>query len=48
MSHHTEHRSFGCPDETREFPHGRAEIVRVGGARSVGWSSSPAGAGRTT
>ena len=27
----TEHRSFGAPDETREFPHGRAEIVKVGG-----------------
>ncbi|MGL6279987.1 MAG: cupin domain-containing protein [Gaiella sp.] len=28
----TEHRSFGAPDEVREFPHGRAEIVTVGGA----------------
>src|SRR5215207_9985524 len=28
----TEHRSFGRPDETRSFPHGRAEIVRVGQA----------------
>ena len=28
----TEHRSFGTPDEVREFPHGRAEIVTVGGA----------------
>lgn len=27
----TEHRSFEAPDETREFPHGRAEILRVGG-----------------
>lgn len=26
----TEHKSFGQPDETREFPHGRAEIVSVG------------------
>ena len=28
----TEHRSFGEPDEVRPFPHGRAEIVKVGGA----------------
>jgi hypothetical protein len=28
----TEHRRFGEPDEVREFPHGRAEIVTVGGA----------------
>ena len=27
----TEHRSFAQPDETREFPNGRAEIVKVGG-----------------
>ena len=27
----TEHRSFGTPDETRQFPHGRAEILTVGG-----------------
>jgi hypothetical protein len=26
----TEHRSFGKPDEIREFPNGRAEIVKVG------------------
>src|ERR1700691_3067541 len=29
--HETEHRSFGQPDEIREFPNGRAEIVKVGG-----------------
>src|SRR3954465_12336635 len=29
--HETEHRSFGTPDETREFPHGKAEILRIGG-----------------
>jgi hypothetical protein len=28
----TEHQSFAKPDETREFPHGRVEIVKVGGA----------------
>ena len=27
----TELRSFGQPDEIREFPNGRAEIVKVGG-----------------
>jgi hypothetical protein len=29
--HETEHLSFARPDETREFPNGRAEIVRIGG-----------------
>ena len=28
----TEHRSFQQPDETRAFPRGRAEILKVGGA----------------
>jgi hypothetical protein len=27
----TEHRSFGQPDETREFPNGRAELLKLGG-----------------
>jgi quercetin dioxygenase-like cupin family protein len=27
----TEHRDFGEPDEVRTFPHGRAEILKVGG-----------------
>ena len=31
VRHETEHKSFGIPDETREFPHGRAEILNVGG-----------------
>jgi hypothetical protein len=30
--HETEHKSFGQPDETREFPNGRAEILSIGGA----------------
>ena len=30
--HETEHRSFNQPDDTRRFPNGRAEIVKVGGA----------------
>jgi hypothetical protein len=32
MSQTTEHRSFVTPDETREFPHGKAEILQVGDA----------------
>jgi hypothetical protein len=28
----TEHRSYGAPDDVRLFPHGRLEIVKVGGA----------------
>jgi hypothetical protein len=31
----TEHKGFGAPDETREFPNGRAEILTIGGG-SVG------------
>jgi hypothetical protein len=27
----TEHKTFGSPDETREFPNGRAEILNIGG-----------------
>ncbi len=29
--HETEPKSFGTPDETREFPNGRAEILNIGG-----------------
>ena len=32
MRHETEHKSFGTPDETREFSHGQAEILTIGGA----------------
>ena len=28
----TEHKTFATPDETREFPHGRAEILQIGDA----------------
>ena len=28
--HEAEHRAFVQPDEVREFPHGRADIVKVG------------------
>ena len=28
-----EHRSFRTPDEVREFPKGKAEIVNVGGGQ---------------
>jgi hypothetical protein len=30
-THETEHKSFGSPKETREFPHGRVELITVGG-----------------
>jgi quercetin dioxygenase-like cupin family protein len=30
--HETEHKSLDAPEETREFPNGRAEIVEIGGA----------------
>ena len=29
----TEHLTFGEPEEVREFPHGRLELVTVGGAQ---------------
>jgi quercetin dioxygenase-like cupin family protein len=32
VTHETEHKSFQHPDETREFPRGRAEILTVAGA----------------
>ena len=31
MRHETEHKSFSDPDETRAFPHGRADILSIGG-----------------
>ena len=30
MRHETEHKSFGEPDEMREFPNGTAEILAIG------------------
>ncbi|MBV9920501.1 MAG: cupin domain-containing protein [Pseudonocardia sp.] len=30
LTQRTEHQSFGRPVEVREFPHGRAEIVKLG------------------
>jgi hypothetical protein len=32
IRHETEHKSFRDPDETREFPNGRAETLSIGGA----------------
>jgi hypothetical protein len=29
----TERKGFGSPDETREFPNGRAEILNIGGGQ---------------
>ena len=28
---HTEHKSFGAPDERRQFPNGEARILAIGG-----------------
>ena len=30
-THETERKSFETPDETRDFPHGHAEIVKIAG-----------------
>jgi hypothetical protein len=30
-AHETEHKTFTQPDETREFPRGRAELLKIGG-----------------
>jgi hypothetical protein len=30
LQQHTEHKTFSRPDETRSFPHGKAEILRIG------------------
>jgi hypothetical protein len=32
VRHATEHKSFVKPEEIREFPHGQAEIVTLGGS----------------
>lgn len=32
LEQQTEHKTFSAPDEVREFPNGRAEILAVGGA----------------
>jgi hypothetical protein len=32
MTHTTEHKHFAAPDETREFPNGKAEILVIGDA----------------
>ena len=31
MARSSEHKSFANPDETREFPNGRAEVLKMGG-----------------
>jgi hypothetical protein len=41
----TEHKTFAAPEEIRQFPNGRAEILRVGGSEvgrlvfEPGWRS---------
>jgi hypothetical protein len=32
MAQQAEHRGFGAADEVREFPNGRAEIIKIGGS----------------
>jgi hypothetical protein len=44
----TEHKTYAKPDETREFPRGRAEILRIGTGEGGASSFNPGGAGRTT
>ena len=46
--HDTEHKSFGVPDETREFPHGKAEILSIGGGEVGRLVLSLAGGGPPT
>jgi len=40
--HETEHKGFGSAEETREFPHGRAEIISGGGAEGGRMTFEPA------
>ena len=35
MMDKTEHRGIQAPDETSEFPNGRAEIIKIGGGEAV-------------
>ena len=44
----TAHQSFDAPDEVREFPEGKAEILFIGGGEVVATRFSRAGAGRST
>jgi hypothetical protein len=30
LQQHTEHKTFSHPDETRSFPHGEVQILRIG------------------
>jgi len=32
IQHETEHKTFVKPEETRQFPHGRAEMLTLGGS----------------
>ncbi len=34
--HETEHKSLDSPDQKREFPHGRAEILKIRGGEVGG------------
>ncbi len=37
----TEHKSFDSPDEIREFPQGRAEILQIGGGEVGRYTVQP-------
>ena len=41
-------RRFDEPDEVREFPLGRFELIRIGGMTLAERPTSPAGAGAST
>ena len=38
---HTEQKSFDNPDEVREFPNGRAEILKIGGGEVGRYTFQP-------
>ena len=39
-------KSFAKPDEVREFPKGKVELIRIGGPQSAGLFLSPGGSGQ--
>src|SRR3954454_21890381 len=41
LHQHTEQKSFDTPDEVREFPNGRAEIIRIGDSEIGRYTSQP-------
>ncbi len=41
MAGTTDHKSFDNPDEVREFPHGKGEILRIGGGEVGRYTLEP-------